>query len=137
MALLRLHPVPAKNPVYDFWNSAFHNTLLTQPMVNILESDDGFRIDLAAPGLSKPDIELRIEKDLLTVSSAKKAAPAADGIRVHRREFACGPFERVFRLPENIDREKVSATFTNGVLHIQLQRKAEPQPVVKTILIEG
>ena len=109
--------------------------LTNQPAVNILETADGFRLEVSAPGLTKEDFQVNVVKDLLTISAQKETARTEDGIKVHRREFAYGAFERSFRLPETIDTDNVAATFNNGILYVNLKKKAETKPEVKTITI--
>lgn len=135
MTLVRFQPAPFKSLLSDFWNLPTDGSASTQPVVNILETPTGFRVELAAPGLVKEDFQVKVEKDLLTISAHKEAAHAEEGLTVHRREFSYGAFERVFRLPESIDLDKVDASFNNGILSVNLVKKPELQPVVKTISI--
>lgn len=135
MTLVRFQPAPFKSLLSDFWNLPTDGTASTQPVVNILETAAGFRLELAAPGLMKEDFQIKVEKNLLTISAHKGAPSLEDGVTVLRREFAYSAFERVFRLPDSIDTDKVEATFNNGILSVNLIKKAELQPVVKTISI--
>lgn len=135
MTLVRFQPAPFKSLLHDIWNLPTDGSANTQPVVNILETATGFRIDIAAPGLTKNDFQLKVEKNLLTVSAQKEVAPAAEGVTYHRREFAYGTFERSFRLPDTIDTDNIAATFAHGILSVNLVKKAEVQPVVKTIAI--
>ncbi len=135
MTLVRFQPAPFKSLLHDFWNLPADSSANSQPVVNILETPAGFRIDVAAPGLTKADFQIKVEKNVLTLSAQKEVAPAAEGVTYHRREFAYGTFERNFRLPDTIDTENIAATFANGILTVNLVKKAEAQPVVKTISI--
>ncbi|MCK6691468.1 MAG: Hsp20/alpha crystallin family protein [Thermoanaerobaculia bacterium] len=135
MTLVRFQHAPSKNLLSDFWNQPFDNAVAVQPVVNILETADGFRIEVAAPGLNKEDFKISVEKNLLTISAQKENARAEEGVKVHRREFAYGAFERVFRLPETIDTNQIKANFKNGILYVNLDKKAETKPAVKTIEI--
>lgn len=133
MALVRFQPVPSQHLLSNFFNRLPEVAGVTQPVVNILETPAGFRLEVAAPGLSKEDFNIKLEKNLLTVSAVKQTGQAENGLKFHRREFAYGSFERVFRLPDSVDAEKVEAKFHNGILYIELQKKAELQPVTKSI----
>lgn len=135
MTLVRFQPAPYKNLLSDFWNLPFDNAVAAQPAVNILETAEGFRIEVAAPGLSKDDFKVNVEKNLLTISAQKENVRAEDGVKAHRREFAYGAFERVFRLPETIDTNHIKANFQNGILYVNLDKKAETKPAIKTIEI--
>lgn len=135
MALIRFQTTPLNGPLNNFWNLPADGTVTTQPVVNIVETANGFRLELAAPGYSKTDFQLRVEKNLLYVSAEKSPATTPEGVTFRRREFAYGSFERVFRLPESIDADKVDAVFTHGILRVNLIKKAEQQPVAKTITV--
>ena len=135
MTLVRFQPAPLKGLLPDFWNLPADSAVAVQPVVNILETPDGFRLEVAAPGLTKEDFQVNVVKDILTISAQKETARTEDGIKVHRREFAYGAFERSFRLPETIDTDNVAATFNNGILYVNLKKKAETKPEVKTITI--
>jgi HSP20 family protein len=93
------------------------------PSVNVVEHKDGFRIELAAPGLVKEDFKVNLEKDLLTISVKKEANTEEETDTYRRREFNYSSFERSFRLPETVDAEKIDAKYDNGVLLIALPKK--------------
>lgn len=133
MTLVRFQPAPLPRLFSDFLNPVTAQPV-SQPVVNVLETNSGFRLEIAAPGLSKEDFQLKIEKNLLHIS-AQKNPETGEGVKTLRREFAYGSFERVFRLPETIDQENVGAEYSNGILVVRLEKKAESQPVVKTIAI--
>jgi HSP20 family protein len=119
------------NPAFDHapTNRAY------QPAVNIAETEKGFRLEIAAPGLNKEDISIKVEKDQLLIAGKKTEQNNEDTTKYHRREFALQQFERSFRLPETIDTDHVTANLVNGVLHIDLVKKPENQAVAKTIEI--
>lgn len=103
-----------------------------RPAVNILETEDDFRIELAVPGLSKDDISINVDKDVLTIKAEKELKENL-GEKYTRREFGFSNFKRAFRLPETIDTEGISADFNHGILLVTLAKKeeAKPQPVRK------
>lgn len=108
-----------------------------QPSVNIIESDDDFKIELAAPGLSKKDFKIDLDKTVLTVSAEKKSEEKKDAENTYkRREFDFTNFKRSFTLSESIDNQSISAKYANGVLIVTLAKKeeAKPQPA-RTIAI--
>lgn len=135
MTLVRFQPALSKGLLSDFWNLPFDGAVAAQPVVNILETAEGFRLEVAAPGLAKEDFQITVEKNLLTIAAQKESAKVEESIKVHRREFAFGAFERSFRLPENLDTDNVAATFNNGILYVNLVKKPETKPAVKTIAI--
>lgn len=95
-----------------------------RPAVNVIEADDHFRIDVAAPGLNKEDFKVEVENDTLTIS-AKKEEVATEGETFTRREFKYLEFERQFHLPETIDVNQITATMKNGILSLNLAKKEE------------
>lgn len=132
MSLVKFQPAPFQSIFNDFLNTAVP-AFASQPAVNILETSNGFRIELAAPGLPKEAFQLKVEKDVLTISAKQETGQETEKPAYRRREFGFTSFERAFRLPETIDTETVKASFSNGILSVELTRKPEHQPVVKTI----
>lgn len=102
-------------------------TPTNRPAANVKETDDSFVLELAVPGLTKKDIHINIEKNLLTVS-AEKEVTTKEGETVKRSEFSFNEFKRSFQLPETVDTELVKAKFKNGVLSITLPKKEEATP---------
>ncbi len=94
------------------------------PAVNIIESKDDFRIELAVPGLGKEDIKIDLEKNILTVA-AKKTVEAKEGEQLLKREFSYHEFSRNFKLPETIDTTAITASFEQGILSLVLAKKEE------------
>jgi HSP20 family protein len=103
-----------------------------QVPVNVLETAGNFCLELAAPGLRKEDFEIRIEKDMLTIS-ANKAEAKDEKDSYKRREFGAYNFKRSFRLADFIDTNAIEATYEQGILKISLMRKAETAPKQITI----
>lgn len=96
------------------------------PSVNVREQDGHFEIEMAAPGMSKKEFNISIEKDQLIISSNKKEATEEEhkeeSQNYKRREFNFGTFERKFLLPETVDRNKVSAQYKNGILYVKVEK---------------
>ncbi len=96
----------------------------TRPAVNVIEGKDDFRLEIAAPGLSKSDFDINVEKDVLTIS-AKVEIEKEDGMKYSRKEFNYNEFKRTFNLPKTIDKTKIDAKFKNGILTLSLAKKEE------------
>lgn len=109
----------------DFQTPTLRNSVFasTVPSVNVIEHADGFRIEVAAPGMAKDDFKVNLDKDLLTISVKKESADEENTETYRRREFNYSSFERSFRLPETVDSEKIDAKYENGVLLIALPKK--------------
>jgi HSP20 family protein len=127
---------PYKSIFSDFFlNPVFESSAVRQPAVNIAETEKGFTLEVAAPGLNKADFTIKVEKNLLTISAKKEGKQDENGPVYRRREFAFTQLERSFRLPETIDTDQVNATLANGILYVELLKKPELVPAVKTIAI--
>jgi len=96
------------------------------PAVNVNETDKGFEVELAAPGLSKKDFNISVENGMLTISSEKKEEKESKDKNYTRREFSYSSFSRTFALPENVKEEGVDARYEDGVLKLTLAKKALP-----------
>ncbi len=102
----------------------------SQPAVNVKEDTDGFSLALAAPGYGKEDIEIKIDDNVLTISSEKKEdATAKEGEKFTRKEFKYAAFKRTFTLPDTVDATKIGANYENGILNISIPKKEEAKPV--------
>lgn len=99
------------------------------PPVDIFENDKQeivLRAEL--PGVSKDDIDLRVENNTLTLKGERKREAEVKTEQYHRVERSYGTFSRSFSLPARIDSEKVRADFREGVLTITLPVKDEAKP---------
>lgn len=103
----------------------FGNDLMREsPSVNIVELENAFNIELAAPGLDKGDFKVKVEDNHLLISAQKenKVEETAESGKFVRREFNFSTFKRSFRLPEDVDAEAIKANYENGVLVINLPK---------------
>ena len=105
------------------------------PMVNIKETKDGYHLEVAAPGLSKENFSITMEKDLLTISAEKQTEQKQEGEKFTRKEFNFSSFKRSFTLPETIDSNNIKAAYENGILKVELFKKAEVKTEAKKIEI--
>lgn len=124
----------------DFFNRTIadvvgSDVLINQPAVNIVETNQAFTLELAAPGFEKSDFVLKVEDDYLTISAKREAKTENQNERYTRREFRFDAFERSFKLPETVNQEAIGAVYENGVLVVTLPKKEEAKPAVKTIQI--
>jgi len=110
----------------DFISNFFENqSVYTMPAVNIVESKDSFRIDVAAPGLNKEDFVIDLQNNILTISSEKQENREEKNEKIMRREFSYCSFKRSFSLPEMVDYDKISASHNNGILSIEIPKREE------------
>ncbi len=95
------------------------------PAVNILESDNEFTLEVAAPGLDKKDFKIDVENDCLTIASTREDSNEESNDNYTRREFRYNAFSRSFNLPETVDSEKISAKHRDGILYVSIPKKEE------------
>lgn len=112
----------SKDLMDEFFAPNFNGTA---PAVNIVENEDGYRIEVAAPGLQKSDFKLDLDHNRLTISAQKEEKSEEKKDKYTRREFSYSSFQRSFTLPTTVDGEKISATYTDGVLLVQLPKREE------------
>jgi len=94
------------------------------PAANIVETDQAFEIQIAAPGYKKNDIQVNLENNILTVYCDKNQSEGQE-INYTRREFGFGTFRRAFTLPKIVDTEKISADYKNGILQVRMPKREE------------
>ncbi|HMT30213.1 MAG TPA: Hsp20/alpha crystallin family protein [Bacteroidia bacterium] len=124
-----------RNPYFsDLFNDLFENVPVsgfrksTVPNVNIIENDEMYKLELAAPGLAKEDFKISIDNDILSVSTEKKSETSESTDKYTRKEFSYSSFQRSFTLPELVDIEKIGASYENGIMSISLPKKEEAKP---------
>ena len=115
--------------MFDWSNRNFSTTNTTLPSVNIKEGQDGYAVELAAPGFSKSDFKIELNHDQLTISSEKKVdAETREDQQFTKREFSYQSFSRTFTLPSTVEAEKIKAKYENGILHVNIPKKEEAKP---------
>lgn len=95
------------------------------PAVNIAETKDNFRIEVAAPGLNKEDFKIDLHNNVLSISSEKQESKEEKNEKVMRREFSYTSFKRSFGLPDMVEQDKIKASHLNGVLSIEIPKREE------------
>ena len=95
------------------------------PAVNIIETDDAFELEVAAPGLDKSDFKVLIEKDHLTISADLKTESEEIETDFKRKEYNYQKFTRKFRLPHTVDKTSLKAKYLQGILKVVVQKTPE------------
>ncbi len=109
-----------KKELGDWFGKEYVDTI---PGVNITESKDSYHVELAAPGLKKEDFVIKVEGDIITISSEKESETKTEDKEYTRREYNYSSFSRSFNLPEMVNQDKIIATYTDGVLKVDLPKK--------------
>jgi HSP20 family protein len=107
----------------------------SMPAVDVRETDSDYLMEVELPGLSEKDVDVKLDNNLLTISSGKdeKREEKKNGYILRERRSA--HFSRSFVLPEGVDREKIGAEFRNGILHLTFPKVPAAKP--KTIEVKA
>lgn len=97
-------------------------------LLDILEQEGTLKIRAAVPGIEPNDLEIQIEKNVLTIRGETRQENESKDEKIYRREVSYGAFSRSVRLPDNLDLDKVDAHFKNGIVTISLPRVPEEKP---------
>ena len=98
------------------------------PAVNVGTTDKSVDVYLFAPGVDTNELDVVIEKNLLSISGERKLPEFDEQETSVRQERFDGKFKRVITLPEDVDADKAEAVYQDGVLHISMAKPVEVQP---------
>lgn len=105
------------------WGSAGSRQMM--PAVNISENEDGFMLEMAAPGLKKSDFKINLDNNVLTISSEKQEEQEDSKQNYSCKEFNFSSFSRSFTLPKSIDFDKIKADYKDGILRVSLPKRED------------
>ncbi|GAB3922066.1 Hsp20/alpha crystallin family protein [Mucilaginibacter myungsuensis] len=131
--------LPSFNDVFDsIFSDTFFNDRLTcrVPAANISETEDHFHIELAAPGLKKEDFRLNLDRNVLNISVEQRTGNNDQHKNYSKCEFSYASWVRSFTLPESADTERIEASYTDGVLKIDIAKREEAKVVRRQIEIK-
>lgn len=122
----------------NFFNDSFISDRMISrvPAVNIAESEGHYHIELAAPGLKKEDFKLDLDRNVLTISAEKTTEQENQEKQYNKREYSYTSFVRSFTLPDSVDDANIDASYTDGVLKIDVAKKEEAKSVHRQISIK-
>lgn len=145
MNLARFNPYRTVNQsladqvLNNFLHNDYHEDYLKnstfRPATNIFETDNNFSVEILLPGFKKEDVQMSYHENVLTVKVElpENKEEEKQEYRYERREFGVYNFERKFRIPKTVDSDNISARFEDGILKLELPKKAEalPKPPVE------
>ena len=106
-----------------FYNNNMPKINATAPAINVLVNETEYTVELAAPGLRKEDFDISINNDGdLVIKMEKKNEVKDEKAHYLRREFAYSKYEQTLILPDDVDKDKVGARMSDGVLNITLPK---------------
>lgn len=120
----------SQNWLPGIFNDFFGNEWMeksTSPAINIIENDKEYKVELAAPGLTKEDFNVRVtEENQLVVTMEKKQEQKDEqqDSRYLRREFSYSKYQQTLLLPDNVEQDKITASVQHGVLNILIPKVA-------------
>ena len=133
-----------QSPITGIWSNildqdffgmpSYEHAEHTLPKVNIIEDDNGYKIELAVPGFEKNDFNIEVDDDVLSISLEKEMNATTT---YNKREFNFGSFKRSFNLPESANSAKISANYKSGILNILVPKKEEAKPIPSRIIKVG
>ncbi|MCX6284763.1 MAG: Hsp20/alpha crystallin family protein [Bacteroidetes bacterium] len=103
----------------------FFGKRITDPAANIVEQNESFLLEIAAPGLKKDDFKIHLENSVLTISAEIEDEKKEEGKNYTRKEFYYGSFSRSFTLPKTIDLESIKADYQEGILKVTMPKREE------------
>jgi HSP20 family protein len=134
----------------DFWRSPFRRSVFdiepfwrrelawgAAPAVDIVEKDNAYEVTAELPGMDEKNIEMKLVNGCLTIKGEKQEEKEEKkkDYYLHERHF--GSFERSFAVPEEVDLDKIEASFKKGVLTVKLPKKPEAVKPEKKIEIKA
>lgn len=140
MTLVKWNPTKMdreiNNLVSNFWGDANYSNPSSgwNPTVDIAELEDRYEVNADVPGMSREDINVTLEKGVLTIEGEKKRSSETEESAVLRTERVYGKFSRSFNLGDQVDASKISAAYKDGVLTVGLPKAEVVKP--KTIEVK-
>ncbi len=123
----------------DFFDNdwMFNRMKSTSPAVNVIENENDYKIEVAAPGMTKEDFHVQLNDDnQLVISMEKKNENTDNDKKYLRREFSYSKFQQALVLPEDVEKEQISASVNDGVLTISLPKKQQEERKQENRIIE-
>ena len=132
-----------ENWLPTFFDDFFDNEWMVRskaaaPAMNVMENENDYKVEIAAPGMKKEDVNIHLDQDHNLVVSMEKKTENKEDDKKHNRylrcEFSYSKFQQTLVLPDNVDKEKIHAAVNDGVLTIELP-KLKPEDKIKTVKV--
>ena len=98
------------------------------PRIDVREEENGYLVEADLPGLTKEDITITMDENVLSISGERKVEKEESDKRVYRRERLSGKFSRALSFPNDVQSESISAAFKDGVLRIEIPKTEQKKP---------
>ncbi|HSP17305.1 MAG TPA: Hsp20/alpha crystallin family protein [Thermoanaerobaculia bacterium] len=146
MNLTRFDPfdelIPLRNKVdrlFNLYTEKEEEPMLATkwaPVADILETKDHYIVRAEIPGMEEKDITVEIENGVLTLKGERKFEAKTEEKDFRRIERSYGQFLRSFTLPTNVNTEKITAAYVNGVIEVMIPKKEEAKPKKVTLEVK-
>ena len=131
--------LPGFNDVFDsILNDTFFNDRMVSrvPAANISETPNCYHVELAAPGLKKEDFKLSLDHNVLNISVEQHSENNNEQKNYSKREYSYSSFVRTFALPETADENRIEASYSDGVLKVDIAKREDAKMVSRQIEIK-
>jgi len=118
------------NRDFDLWEGG------RVPAIDVYEEGDNIIVKAEVPGVKKEDISVSLNGDILTISGKSQEEKEVKKENFYRKEIRSGTFSRSITLPAQIDKDKVKASYKDGVLHLTLPKSPEEKKKEVKIKVE-
>lgn len=120
-----------QNWIPSIFNDFFDNdwmmkTNATAPAINVIESEKDYKVEVAAPGMTKNDFDIHLSEEnelVITMEKKTETKEGKENKKYLRREFSYSKFQQSLVLPDDVEKDKINATVTDGVLTIDLPKR--------------
>ena len=142
MALIPYDPFRELERFFDEWASRFHEVTfpeglrIEEPRADVYEKDGKIYAEIEMPGIDPKNIEVSIENNVLRVEGKKEEKKEEKKKGYYRKEIRAGYFKRLIALPEEVEAGKAQAKYENGVLIVEVPKKALQKPKSKKIEVK-
>jgi HSP20 family protein len=147
MTLVKLNADKRNNGVVlpgftDVFDSIFNDNFLHDrmtvrvPAANVSETEDHYHVELAAPGLKKEDFKLNLDRNVLNIAVEQRNEQNDVQKNYSKREYSYNSWVRSFTLPESANNEQIEASYTDGVLKIDIAKREEAKAIRRQIEIK-
>ena len=106
------------------------------PSVDVYETDKEIKVDVELPGMDEKEIDITVGNDVLTISGKRESEETQKGKSFYRHERSFGSFRRSIELPEEVDEDRIDATYSKGILKIVLPKSEQSVTMRKKIQIK-
>ena len=128
--------LPSLRSMADF-EPPWRSFIFSAPPIDMNEDDKAYKISAELPGLEAKDVEVSVSGDRLVLKGEKRQEQEEKNKNYYHSERSYGSFQRSFELPASVDRDKIAADFSKGVLTITLPKTASMQKQQKKIEIKS